>query len=178
VAVIGVGGVGLNVVQGAVIAGCEQIIAVDLRPVPLTIAQQFGATHTVEASGDVPAAVRELTSGRGVDFVFDTVGSPATLKTALACARKGGAVVLTGLSRVDAQGSIAMFPFVMQEKRLIGSAYGSGQPARDIPRLVSLYQDGRLKLSELVSRTYTLDKVNDALTALAASDGARGIIRW
>jgi S-(hydroxymethyl)glutathione dehydrogenase/alcohol dehydrogenase len=71
-----------------------------------------------------------------------------------------------------------MFPFVMQEKRLIGSAYGSGQPARDIPRLVALYQAGRLKLSELVSRTYTLDKVNDALTALAASDGARGIIRW
>jgi S-(hydroxymethyl)glutathione dehydrogenase/alcohol dehydrogenase len=71
-----------------------------------------------------------------------------------------------------------MFPFVMQEKRLLGSVYGSGQPARDIPRLVSLYQEGRLKLRELVSRTYTLDKVNDALTALAASDGARGIIRW
>ena len=126
----------------------------------------------------MPAAVRELTSGRGVDYVFDTVGSPATLASALACAKKGGAVVLTGLSRGDAQGTIAMFPFVMQEKRLIGSVYGSGQPARDIPRLVSLYQEGRLKLSELVSRTYTLDKVNDALTALAASDGARGIIRW
>ena len=178
VAVLGVGGVGLNVVQGAAIVGCEQIIAVDLRPVPLTFAEQFGATHTIEASGDVPAAVRELTSGRGVDFVFDTVGGPATLKTALACARKGGAVVLTGLSRVDAQVSIAMFPFVMQEKRLIGSVYGSGQPARDIPRLVSLYQAGRLKLSELVSRTYTLDQVNDALAALAASDGARGIVRW
>ena len=81
-------------------------------------------------------------------------------------------------ARVDAQVSIAMFPFVMQEKRLIGSVYGSGQPARDIPRLVSLYQAGRLKLSELVSRTYTLDQVNDALAALAASDGARGIVRW
>jgi S-(hydroxymethyl)glutathione dehydrogenase/alcohol dehydrogenase len=186
VAVIGAGGVGLNVVQGAAIAGCEQIIAVDLRPKPLEIARQFGATDTIsgtpggtpDASADVPAAVRALTAGRGVDFVFDTVGSPATLTLALACARKGGAVVLTGLSRMDSQGSIAMFPFVMQEKRLIGSVYGSGQPSRDIPRLVSLYQEGRLKLDELVSRTYTLDKVNDALSALEASNGARGVIRW
>jgi S-(hydroxymethyl)glutathione dehydrogenase/alcohol dehydrogenase len=178
VAVIGAGGVGLNVVQGAAIAGCEQIVAVDLRPIPLDIARQFGATHTIDASHDVPGEVRALTAGRGADFVFDTVGSPATLATALAAARKGGTVVLTGLSRVDAQGAIPMFPFVMQEKRLIGSVYGSGQPSRDIPRLVSLYQQGRLKLHELVSRTYTLDKVNDALSALAASDGARGVIRW
>ena len=178
VAVIGAGGVGLNVVQGAVIAGCERIIAIDLRPKPLEIAKQFGATDTIDASVDVPPAVRALTAGRGVDFVFDTVGSPATLTLALACTRKGGAVVLTGLSRMDAQGSIAMFPFVMQEKRLLGSVYGSGQPARDIPRLVSLYQEGKLKLGELVSRTYALEGVNDALTALAASDGARGVIRW
>ena len=180
VVVIGAGGVGLNVVQGARIAGCEQIIAIDRRPTPLALSQAFGATHSLQASDEVEVAkaVRELTAGRGADFVFDTVGSPATLTTALGCARKGGAVVLTGLWRADSQGSIAMFPFVMQEKRLIGSVYGSGQPARDIPRLVSLYQEGRLKLSELVSRTYTLDKVNDALTALAAGDGARGVIRW
>ena len=100
------------------------------------------------------------------------------MTTALSCTRKGGAVVLTGLSRADSQGSIAMFPFVMQEKRLLGSVYGSGQPARDIPRLVSLFQEGKLKLRELVSRTYALDGVNDALDALAASDGARGVIRW
>ena len=178
VAVIGAGGVGLNVVQGAAIAGCELIVAIDLRPVPLTIAQQFGATHTILAGGDTAAEVREVTAGRGADYVFDTVGSPATLTAALAATKKGGAVVLTGLSRMDAQGTFAMFPFVMQEKRLIGSVYGSGNPARDIPRLVALYQQGRLKLDELVSRTYSLDKVNDALDALAASDGARGIIRW
>jgi S-(hydroxymethyl)glutathione dehydrogenase/alcohol dehydrogenase len=177
VVVIGVGGVGLNVVQGATIVGCELIIAIDRRPIPLALSRQFGATHTLQASDGVAKEVRDLTAG-GADFVFDAVGSPETLTTALACARKGGAVVLTGLSRADSQGSIAMFPFVMQEKRLIGSVYGSGQPARDIPRLVSLYQEGRLKLSELVSRTYTLDKVNDALTALAASDGARGVIHW
>lgn len=178
VAVIGAGGVGLNVVQGAAMAGCEQIVAIDRRPAPLAIAQRFGATHTLDATGDVPAAVRELTGGRGADTVFDTVGSPATLTTTLASARKGGTVVLTGLSRVDGQGSIAMFPFVMQEKRLVGSVYGSGEPARDIPRLVSLYQEGRLKLRELVARTYRLDQINDALSALASSDGGRGVVRW
>jgi S-(hydroxymethyl)glutathione dehydrogenase / alcohol dehydrogenase len=178
VAVIGVGGVGLNVVQGAAISACEQIIAIDVRPAPLAIATQFGATHTIEAAPDVPAAVRDLTGGRGVDFVFDTVGSPATLTAAVASARKGGTVVLTGLSRSDSQAAFPMFPFVMQEKRLIGSVYGSGQAARDIPRLIALYRDGRLKLRELVSRTYDLDGVNDALNALAASDGARGVIKW
>ena len=182
VAVIGAGGVGLNVVQGAAIAGCDQIIAIDLRPKPLEIARQFGATDTIggapDVSADVAAEVRTLTAGRGADFVFDTVGSPATLTLALAATRKGGAVVLTGLSRMDAQASVAMFPFVMQEKRLLGSVYGSGHPARDIPRLVGLYQQGRLKLGELVSRTYALDGVNDALSALAASDGARGVLKW
>src|SRR5215213_8019920 len=88
VAVIGAGGVGLNVVQGAAIGGAAQIIAIDLRPAPLAIAQQFGATHTLEASRDVPAEVRGLTAGRGAEFVFDTVGSPATLATALAATRK------------------------------------------------------------------------------------------
>jgi len=165
-------------VQGAAIAGSERVIAIDLRPAPLAIARRFGATDTIDAAGDVPPAVRSLTNGRGADFVFDAVGSPATLATAIASTRKGGAVVLTGLSRVDSQGSIPMFPFVMQEKRLIGSVYGSGNPARDIPYLVSLYQDGRLKLNELVSRTYPLDRVNDALDALAAGDGARGVVRW
>jgi S-(hydroxymethyl)glutathione dehydrogenase/alcohol dehydrogenase len=178
VAVIGAGGVGLNVVQGAVINGCEAIIVVDTRPAPLAIATRFGATRTVDAAADVPAAIRELTYGRGADFVFDTVGNPATLATALASAKKGGTVVVTGLSRVDAQGAIPIFPFVMQEKRLIGSVYGSGQPRRDIARLIRLYQQGRLKLDELIARRYPLDGVNTALDALAASDGARGAILW
>jgi S-(hydroxymethyl)glutathione dehydrogenase / alcohol dehydrogenase len=178
VAVIGAGGVGLNVVQGAKIAGCEEIIAVDRRPAPLALAAQFGATQTIDATLDVPAELRQRTRGRGADFVFDTVGSPATLASALAAAKKGGTVVITGLSRVDAQGAVPLFPFVMQEKRLIGSVYGSGQPQRDIPRLVGLYQEGRLKLRELAARTYALAGINDALAALEAGDGARGIIQW
>jgi S-(hydroxymethyl)glutathione dehydrogenase / alcohol dehydrogenase len=179
VAVIGAGGVGLNVVQGAVLAGCEKIIAVDTRLRPLNLARDFGATHTIAAgTGNVAKEVRALTGGRGADYVFDTVGTPATISQALESARKGGAVVLTGLSRTDALASIPAFPFVMQEKRLIGSLYGSGRPLMDIPRLVTLYQAGELKLRELVTRTYHLNGVNDALAALAAGEGARGIIRW
>jgi S-(hydroxymethyl)glutathione dehydrogenase / alcohol dehydrogenase len=179
VLVIGVGGVGLNVVQGARLAGCERIVAVDTRSEPLRIAREFGATDRVEASDEnLAERVRELTGGRGADYVFDTVGAPATLTQALAFARKGGTVVVTGLSRLDALAGIKLFPFVMQEKRLVGSLYGSGQPARDVPRLVALYKEGRLKLDELVTRTYRLERVNDALAALSSAEGARGIIRW
>jgi S-(hydroxymethyl)glutathione dehydrogenase/alcohol dehydrogenase len=181
VAVIGAGGVGLNVIQGAVIAGAERIIAVDRRAAPLQAATTFGATDIINAA-DRPApsgivdAIRELTRGRGAAFVFDTVGNPGTLQDALAATRKGGTVVLTGLSRLDAVGAVPMFSFVMQEKRLVGSVYGSGRPTEDIKRLVDWHRAGRLKLRELVHRTYALDQINDALTALAGAEGARGVV--
>jgi S-(hydroxymethyl)glutathione dehydrogenase/alcohol dehydrogenase len=178
VAVIGAGGVGLNVVQGAAIAGCAHIIATDRNAAPLALAARLGATDVVHISATAADAIRERTGGRGAEYVFDTVGSPETMADAVAAARKGGTVVITGLSRVDARGSIAMFPFVMQEKRLIGSAYGSGQPLRDIPRLVALEAEGRLNLREIATRTYTLDQVNDALASLAAGQGGRGIIHF
>lgn len=179
VVVIGTGGVGLNVLQGAKLSGCEKIIAVDTRSAPLRLAREFGATDAVEAMGEkVAEQVIELAGGRGADYVFDTVGAPETLSQALRFARKGGTVVVTGLSRTDARASFPLFPFVMQEKRLIGSVYGSGQPARDIPRLAALHQEGKLKLQELATRTYRLDEINDALHALASGEGARGIIRW
>jgi S-(hydroxymethyl)glutathione dehydrogenase / alcohol dehydrogenase len=179
VLVIGAGGVGLNVVQGARIAGCEKIIAIDTRQKPLELARDFGATEAIEASTeDLPRIVRELTNGRGADFAFDTVGSPETVQQSLALTRKGGTIILTGLSRTDALASLPIFPFVLQEKRLVGSLYGSGQPLRDIPRLVDLYEERRLKLDELATRTYKLDQINDALDALASAEGARGIICW
>jgi S-(hydroxymethyl)glutathione dehydrogenase/alcohol dehydrogenase len=178
VVVIGAGGVGLNVVQGCRLARCEQIVAVDVRDEPLRLAAEFGATHTLRFCDALHGAIRELTGGRGADVAFDTVGSPQTLSEALKLIRKGGTVVVTGLARTDSIGNVPLFPFVMQEKRLIGSVYGSGQPAADIPRLAALYQDGKLKLRELIARSYTLDEVNEALAALADGAGARGIIRW
>jgi S-(hydroxymethyl)glutathione dehydrogenase/alcohol dehydrogenase len=176
VVVIGAGGVGLNVIQGASLAKSTQIIAIDRRPSPLALARIFGATDLLEAPSNVVEAVRGLTRGRGADFVFDTVGTPATLHDALGATRKGGTVVLTGLSRIDALVSVQMFPFVMQEKRLIGSVYGSGRPTVDIVRLAHWFREGRLKLRELVNRTYTLNQIDEALDALATSEGARGVI--
>ncbi len=176
VVVIGAGGVGLNVVQGAVIAGARRIVAVDRGQAPLAFATRFGATDTAEVTSNLGEAIRDLAGGVGADFVFDTVGTPDTLTAALAGARKGGAVVVTGLSRLDAVASLPMFPFVMQDKRVIGSVYGSGCPAADIARLVGWYREGRLKLQELVGRTYPLTEVNTALGALAAGEGARGVI--
>jgi S-(hydroxymethyl)glutathione dehydrogenase / alcohol dehydrogenase len=176
VAVIGAGGVGLNVIQGALLSDAAQIIAIDRHAAPLALARVFGASEILEAPANVVDAVRALTNGRGADFVFDTVGNPDTLRNALGAATKGGTVVLTGLSRIDAQASFQMFPFVMQEKRLIGSAYGSGRPTEDIVRLTRWFEEGRLKLRELVNRTYTLNQIDDALDALATSAGARGVI--
>jgi S-(hydroxymethyl)glutathione dehydrogenase/alcohol dehydrogenase len=176
VAVIGAGGVGVNVIQGAVLAGASMVIAVDREAAPLAIARQLGATHVVQPSGKTADAVKELTAGRGAEFVFDTVGSPATLTDAILSARKGGTVVITGLSRIDAQGTVRLYPFVMHEKRLIGSVYGSGDPLKDIERLVKLHQAGELKLDELTTRRYRLDQVNEALTALARGEGGRGVL--
>ena len=176
VAVIGAGGVGVNVVQGAVLAGASTIIAVDREPGPLEVATRLGATHAVLPTGKTSDAIRGLTGGRGAQYVFDTVGSPATLTDAVVSARKGGTVVITGLSRLDAQGTLRLYPFVMQEKRVVGSVYGSGDPLRDIERLVKLHRDGRLKLEELTTRRYPLEQVNDALQALARGIGGRGVI--
>ena len=179
VVVIGAGGVGLNVVQGARLARCKKIIAIDTRQKPLELALSFGATEIVDASSEeVPKRIRELTDGRGADYVFDTVGTPETIQQAVGLARKGGTVILTGLSRTDALASIPTFLFVMQEKRLIGSLYGSGQPFNDISRMIKLYEEGELQLDALATRTYRLDQVNEALDALASGQGARGVILW
>jgi Zn-dependent alcohol dehydrogenase len=178
VAVVGAGGVGLNAVQGAVIAGCERIIALDRQVASLELAGRLGATDAVNTSATDPVdAVRQLTGGAGADYVFDTVGTADTIDLALAATRKGGTVVVTGLSRIDAQAPVRVFPFVMQEKHLIGSVYGSGRPTEDIKRLVEWHRAGRLKLNELVGRSYPLEGVNDALRALRAGQAGRAIVQ-
>ena len=167
----------VDVVQGAVLARAGRIIAVDRQEQPLAMAKTLGATDFVRGGESTVQVIKDLTGGRGADYVFDTVGSPATLVDGVAATRKGGTIVVTGLSRVDAESPIRMFPFVMHEKRLIGSVYGSGDPLKDIVSLVSLYQQGRLKLGELATRTYTLEQTNDAVDALAAGAGGRGIVK-
>ncbi len=178
VAVIGCGGVGLNVIQGAKWKGAERIIAVDRFDSKLDMAKQFGATDLVNAtSGDPVAQVQELTGGRGVDVSFEVIGLKDTVQQALAMARRGGQAIIVGVPKME---QIMEIPIAMEllvnEKQVRGSWYGSSDVRRDVPRLVALYKDGILKLDELVSRTIGLDGINDAFRAMEAGEVARSVV--
>jgi Zn-dependent alcohol dehydrogenase len=176
VVVIGCGGVGLNVIQGCVLAGASRIIAVDLMDTKLAYATQFGATHTINAGGeDVIKTVRKLTDRRGADYAFEVIGLSQTVEQAYACTRQAGTTIVVGAGSNKDNVSIPISSF-LTEKIIKGSGYGSARPHIDIPRLISLYMDKKLKLDELVTRTYTLDEVNDAMTALEKGEVARGVV--
>ena len=176
VVVIGCGGVGLNVIQGSVLAGASTIIAVDLIDSKLEYATQFGATHTINPTGqELVKTVRKLTDGRGADYAFEVIGLSQTVEQAYACTRQAGTTIVVGVGGRQDNVSIPMASF-MTEKTIKGSGYGSSRPRVDIPRLIGLYMDKKLKLDELVTRTYALDEVNDAMTALEKGEVARGVV--
>jgi S-(hydroxymethyl)glutathione dehydrogenase/alcohol dehydrogenase len=176
VAVFGVGGVGLNVLQGAVLADAATIIAVDLSPEKLEFARRFGATHTVDASsGDAAKAVRELTEGRGADFAFEAIGRKRSIEQAYAATRKGGTCVVIGIGSKDENVDVNVYFLPVMEKRLVGCWYGGADVRRDLPRLLELYRAGRLKLDELVTRTYRLDEINEAFADMGRTLG-RGLV--
>jgi S-(hydroxymethyl)glutathione dehydrogenase/alcohol dehydrogenase len=178
VAVIGAGGVGLNVIQGAVIAGAAQIIAVDLLDSKLELARSFGATHTVNAgAGDPVAKVRELTGQRGVDYAFEVIGLPKTQEQAYRMARRGGMAIFVGVPKMTEMFQIQAFLPVFEEKTIKGCWYGSARTHVDIPKLLDLYKAGRLKLKELITKEFTLDQINEALEALQKGEVARGVVR-
>lgn len=177
VAVIGTGGVGLNVIQGAAIADAAQIIAVDLNPSKLEIAKQFGATHTVNASGGDPvAAVRELTDGMGVDYAFEVIGYAKTIEQAYEMTRLAGTAVVVGLAHGDEQISLPASLLTYTERRLIGCFYGSSQPRVHMLEYLRYYDEGKLKLDELISARYKLDEINVAFDALTSGQNVRGMI--
>jgi len=166
VGVFGLGGVGLAVVLGARLAGALQIVAVDLLPPKLELARRLGATHTVAAGdGNAVEAVREITRG-GVDYAFEAVGNAKVLSQAYAATRRGGTTVTIGLPDPGQRLDLQAVSLVAEERRLLGSYMGSAVPQRDIPRLLDLYQAGRLPVDELVSRQVELPSVNAAFDAL------------
>jgi S-(hydroxymethyl)glutathione dehydrogenase/alcohol dehydrogenase len=177
VAVIGAGGVGLNVIQGAVLAGAGRIIVVDTRAAALELARTFGATDTVDANdpatGDPARAVRKMTGG-GVDYAFEVVGLPATIAQAWESLGPGGRAVVVGLTQP--KDSVTLRADFLSEKALLGCYFGSSVPRVDVPRALDLYQRGRLKIDELTTRRYRLDEINEALEALRLGTGGRGII--
>ncbi len=175
VAVIGCGGIGLSAIQGARIAGANKIIAVDTNPSKLELAQQLGATHVVDAASDDPvAAVKDLTGG-GVHHSFEAVGMKVTAEQSFEMLRSGGQATVIGMipvgTRIEIHG-----PELLSEKTLTGSNMGSNQFRTDMPRYVDMYLDGRLHLDEMVSKTITLDQINDGFDDMKAGNVARSVI--
>jgi NDMA-dependent alcohol dehydrogenase len=176
VLVLGCGGVGLNVIQGAALCGAGMIIAVDANPAKMTLAQTFGATHTLLADQPVAEAVRELTGGRGVDHSIEAVGLTALQELAFDAARPGGTVVLAGLSPMGSATNLPGAVITRTEKTIRGSYYGSVDARRDFPLLIDLYLAGKLNLDALVSGEYRLDQINEAFEVMLSGGAARGVI--
>ncbi|HEY7438705.1 MAG TPA: Zn-dependent alcohol dehydrogenase [Acidimicrobiia bacterium] len=179
VAVIGCGGVGQAVIQGASIAGAARIIAVDPVELKRKAAESLGATDLVDpGAGEPVAQVQALTDGRGADYAFEVIGLPETITQAYAMARRGGTAVVVGMPRMDSQVTLPGFQLFYEEKKLLGCVYGSAQVRRDFQRFVGLVETGRLDLGSLVSRTITLDDVNDAFRAMQAGEVIRSVITF
>jgi S-(hydroxymethyl)glutathione dehydrogenase/alcohol dehydrogenase len=176
VGVIGTGGVGLNAVQGAVLAGAGLVLAVDLVPAKLDAARAFGATHVVDPAGeDLTGAVRELTRGRGLDYVVVTAGSAPAVEQALGLVADGGSVVLAAMPG-GATAAIDPEELAHRGLSILGSKVGSMRPQLDVPALVSLYRSGRLKLDELVSARFPLERIGEALAAARHGDSLRVVV--
>jgi S-(hydroxymethyl)glutathione dehydrogenase/alcohol dehydrogenase len=178
VAVIGCGGVGQAVIQGARIAGASTIIAIDLSAGRRGISSTVGATHTLDpAEGDPVDRVRDLTDGRGADHAFEAVGVPALMVQAFDMARLEGSVSLIGMPHaMDAVLPLPAMQVLASGKRIRGSVAGGTQILRDFPRYIRLAESGQLNLAALVSRRITLDEVNNGIALLDQADGVRSVI--
>ena len=175
VAVIGCGGVGLSAINAAVLAGASRIVAVDAAPAKESLARTFGATDFVNAGAENPVkAVRALTSG-GVDHALECIGLASAAEQAFAMVRRGGTATVVGMIPPGQNLSIPGAAF-LGEKRLQGSFMGSNRFPIDMPRLVDLYMQGRLKLDELISRRIRLDQVNEAFAEMKGGEIARSVI--
>ena len=177
VAVIGCGGVGLNCVQGAVIAGAGRVIAVDTNPWKLELAREFGATDLVDATaGDPVAQVHDLTDG-GVEFAFEAIGLKITAEQSFAMLQKGGTATIIGMipegQTIELPGSD-----FLDEKKIQGSNMGSNRFRIDMPNYVDLYMSGRLKLDELVSARIGLEQINEGFDAMRRGEVTRSVITF
>ena len=177
VAVFGCGGVGLNCIQGARIAGATTIIAVDLLDNKLDLGREFGATHTVNASREDPVArIKELTGGHGAHYAFEAIGLvEAPFVQSIHCTRRRGVTVWVGHAPVNTSVTIDAQDLIW-EKTVIASMYGSARPQIDFPRLLALYKAGELKLDELVSRRFPVEQVNTAFEVLGKGEVARSVL--
>lgn len=178
VAVIGLGGVGLSCVMGAVLADAGRIVAIDRVEAKLATATSLGATDGLLAGDDRAAtidALRELTDG-GPDYIFEAIGRVPTIELAIEALPIGGTAVLVGMTPFESRASFAAFPFVDGSRRILGSNYGFADPAVDFPRYAQWYLDGRLPVDRLIDRRIALDDLEPAFDRLRAGDGLRQVI--
>jgi S-(hydroxymethyl)glutathione dehydrogenase/alcohol dehydrogenase len=176
VAVIGCGGVGLNVIQGARLVNASRIIAVDVNLDKLEFARRFGATDLIDArEEDAARAIRHLTDG-GVDYAFEVLGSKETVRTAFDAIHQGGTAVAVGIAAAGEEASVDINTLVLSEKTLKGSYYGSARTSLDMPKYLNFVQTGRLDLDAQVTRRYQLEEINEAYEALNRGEVGRGLI--
>ena len=176
VAIVGLGGVGLAGLIGAVAAGARQIVAIDLSPEKLAFALSIGATHAVNASdADAAARVKALTGG-GVEFAFEFAGSIAALGLAYDITRRGGTTVTAGLPKAGSMFALPAVSLVAEERTLKGSYIGTCVPSRDLPRFMSLYQQGRLPVDRLLTGRISLDDINEGFDALNTGGAIRQVV--
>ena len=177
--VVGAGGVGLSAVMGAHLLGAAPLVAVDVSADKLQLARRLGATDVVDASRlseeEVAGTVRELTRG-GAEVAVEAVGSASTLRQAFEALKPGGRVIAVGLSSAKTEASVPLNQLVQQQKHLVGSLYGSSNPAVDLPRLLELYRTGQLPLGQLVGETYPLEGLGTAYDKLRGGAVGRAVI--
>lgn len=179
VVVIGAGGVGLNTIQGAAIAGAARVIAVDIAEDKLDAAREFGATDGVLATAKAPhREAKAICGGRGADFVFVTVGAIQAHQSAARYAAKGGKVVIVGMPPSGEAIQIEPVMMAASSQTMVGSNMGETNLSRDIPWLVDLWKQGRLKLAELITNRYSLDQINEAIADTKAGHARRNVIMF
>lgn len=173
--VVGAGGIGLNIIQGGVLAGASKIIAVDLLPQKLEWAKKLGATHIIDGNdGDAIEKVKELTGGRGVDHAFEAVGVIPAIEQAFAMLAPGSTLTIVGVPKVGAKAEFTVTDFRL-DRKVQGCRYGTARPQFDFPMLAELYLDGRLNIDDLITRHYPLDQINTAIEDLEKGELARGV---
>ncbi|MET9339693.1 Zn-dependent alcohol dehydrogenase [Nonomuraea sp. NPDC003804] len=175
VAVIGCGGVGLSVIQGARISGARTILAVDPLAAKHELALKVGATHAVTPD-DLPGALQELTGGQGFDYGFEVVGKSATIQSAWQLTRQGGDVIVVGAGAMDDMVSISAFSLLFEGKNLLSSLYGEADVRHDFPYFAELYKAGQLDLDSLISARIKLTDLNEAVAALRNGEALRQIV--
>jgi NDMA-dependent alcohol dehydrogenase len=179
VIIMGIGGIGINAVQGAAHAGATNVIAVDPVAFKREVAESVGATHSFATMEEATEFAQSVTNGQGADSAIVTTGvlEAEHVQQAFTSIRKAGTVVVTGLgSAVESRVDVPAFELTLFQKRIQGSLFGASNPQKDIPWMLQLYSDGKLKLDELVTKTYTLDEINQGYEDMHAGKNIRGVI--